>query len=432
MNRRGEWIVPYYNGHPWFEKPILTYWFVKPSLMLFGDTWGPRLPSVLATLGTLGVVAWFCRRRLSDDAAKLAVLILSGSLLFVAVGRMLLTDPFLVLSLTTAFTTFYESLVGDRRWRLVTAAALGFSVLAKGPVGLLMFAVLAGWTYWREPGLRPAFRGHWALGTLILASVVSLWYVPVYLNMKESFVEEFLIRQNIGRFSGGDLAHNFGGVFFFVPVLLLGMLPWSLWLFKAWPRRGEPVQRYLASWAVIVFVLFSVSGSKLVHYILPAVPPLAMLVAPPILERLAWRRVALALPVVMFLLVNIGFWTWYHGLLAGSANQAEAHDLARQARSLSGGVAIYQMSRRDKALGTGELKVQETSLPSLLMYMDRVALQTDEMNDILELQTPVTIITRWNRIGETELEMARARNHRLVPLHEGKPGGYSMYRLEGE
>ena len=99
MNRRGEWITPYFNGHPWFEKPILTYWVAKPFLWLFGDTVGPRLPSVLATAATIGVVIWFARRHLSDLAAAGAALILSTSLLFVALGRMLMTDPLLDLAL---------------------------------------------------------------------------------------------------------------------------------------------------------------------------------------------------------------------------------------------------------------------------------------------------------------------------------------------
>ena len=59
MNRRGEWLIPFYNGSPWFEKPILLYWLAKPSLMLFGEVVGPRLPSVVCSLGTLAVVAWF-------------------------------------------------------------------------------------------------------------------------------------------------------------------------------------------------------------------------------------------------------------------------------------------------------------------------------------------------------------------------------------
>src|SRR5580693_6722422 len=64
MNRRGEWITPYFNGHPWFEKPVLLYWVAKPCLALFGGEFGIRLPSILASLATYAIIAWFGKRRL--------------------------------------------------------------------------------------------------------------------------------------------------------------------------------------------------------------------------------------------------------------------------------------------------------------------------------------------------------------------------------
>ena len=90
MNRRGEWITPYYNGHPWFEKPILLYWVAKPFMMAFGDVVGPRLPSVLATIGTYGLVAWFVRRRWNDETARWC-LRCRLLLLIVGLGRMMMT-----------------------------------------------------------------------------------------------------------------------------------------------------------------------------------------------------------------------------------------------------------------------------------------------------------------------------------------------------
>lgn len=93
MNRRGEWITPYYNGTPWFEKPILIYWLAKPCIALFGEMIGPRLPSVLCAVGAYAVIAWFGRKRLGDSAAQISVLALGSSLLMVGVSRMMLTDP---------------------------------------------------------------------------------------------------------------------------------------------------------------------------------------------------------------------------------------------------------------------------------------------------------------------------------------------------
>ncbi len=118
------------------------------------------------------------------------------------------------------------------------------------------------------------------------------------------FVQKFLIEQNVGRFTGGDAAHTIGGfrgfligLAMYLGVLLLGMMPWSLFIFRYWPRitaesaRDESAEatlnRYLASWAAIIFVFFAISSAKLPHYILPMVPPLAILIASSVLRSKA-------------------------------------------------------------------------------------------------------------------------------------------------
>jgi 4-amino-4-deoxy-L-arabinose transferase-like glycosyltransferase len=461
MNRRGEWVTPYFNGKPWFEKPILLYWLAKPTVAWFGEMVGPRLPSVLATLGTYALVAAFCRRRLrapsssaepglspeaktlpadeegvggGERTAKLAVLILASSLLVLALGRMMMTDAPLLLALTGAFLTFWESLVGDRRWRLATAALLGVGVLAKGPVACLLFVPVAGWTYWREPELRPRFRGHWLAGVAILLAVVATWYVPAYLANGQTFVQKFLIEQNVGRFTGGDAAHTLGvsSLPAYIPIVLAGMIPWSFWIWAAWPRRAKdlgaetaPLRRYLATWAAVVFLFFSLSGAKLPHYVLPVFPPLAILVAYHLRDRRWAIPTAGILCGVMALVANTVFGLWY-----GLSGQREAHTLARYVRAQGGDVAVYQMSRRQRDRGTGRPKLQETSLPSLLLYLDRTTVDTDRLDDLVRHPGPLWIITRSDRI-QTQDFVAAAKASRHLERIMGAPGGenYVLYRL---
>jgi 4-amino-4-deoxy-L-arabinose transferase-like glycosyltransferase len=443
MNRRGEWITPFYNGKPWFEKPILTYWLAKPCLALFGDMIGPRLPSILCTVATYGVVAWFARKRFGEAAAQIAVLILASSLLVVGAGRMMLTDPPLLLCLTAAMLTFWESLVESPRWRLATAALIGFGVLAKGPVAAILFALVAGWTYWREPALRPKFRGQWAAGTAILIAVVVAWYKPAYDANGRLFVDKFLIEQNIGRFTGGDQAHTLGlaSLPLYIPILLIGMAPWSAWLWTAWPRRpeaaapdspiaredlGDAGRRYLAAWAAVVFVFFSISGAKLPHYILPVFPPLAILLGIRLQERPWALRLGAAMSVVMCLVANLGFQFWYD-----RSGQREAHALIRYVRNAGGDVALYQLSRRKRDRGTGKPTLQETSLPSLLMYLDKNALDTDKFEEILAHPGPILIFTRKGRIDIPTDSVTAARAHRrleiVTPTHPLE--NYALYRL---
>jgi len=440
MNRRGEWITPYYNGHPWFEKPILTYWVTKPFLWVFGDQVGPRLPSVLATAATFAVIIWFAKRRMTEWTAAKAVLILATSILFVALGRMLMTDPLLNLAITAGFLTFWESLVGDYRWRWVTAACLGLGVLAKGPVAILLFVPLAVWTFWREPELRPSFRKGWIIGTLILAGVIATWYVPAYLANREQFVQQFLIEQNLKRFTGGDAAHTLGGfasLIFFIPILLLGMAPWSFLLWNAWPRSQSPevdaelqtpnsklqtaLPRYLAAWAAIVFLFFSLSGAKLPHYILPCFVPIALLVG----DHLQGRNLKPYFigAAVMAILANAGFILWYR--LSG---QQEAHALTRELEVMAApddAIILYQLPRRQKSLGTGKPKIQETSLPSLLLYLNRTADDAENLNAGVRSRHRFWVFTRASRSLPQPLGWIVTR----VPT-KTEQRDYALYRLE--
>lgn len=392
MNRRGEWITPYYNGAPWFEKPIFTYWAGKPFIAIFGTQWGARLPSILATALTLGVLFWFVRRRLNLTVFNWTGLILGSSLLYVALGRMLMTDPWLNLALVTAFLTFYESIVGDVRWRWASAAALGVGVLAKGPVADILFFTVLGVVAWRLPELRSKLRGGWLVGLLIHLAVVATWYMPAYLVNGQTFVQKFLIEQNLQRFLGGDAAHTWKNplsYLTYVGVILLGMLPWSGWIYKAWPRKqADPLRVFLAAWAGVVFVFFTVSGAKLPHYVLPCFVPLAILVAIEFEARKADLRWGLLGVGIMTIVANAGFIAWY-----GESRQNEAHELIRIARVRGGEVTLFQLSRRQKELGTGSVKIQETSLPSLIMELGKPAKEAEDAAQV----SKGLVFTRTNR-----------------------------------
>jgi 4-amino-4-deoxy-L-arabinose transferase-like glycosyltransferase len=442
MNRRGEWVTPFYNGRPWFEKPILLYWLGKPLLAVFGENIGPRLPSILATVATYGLVAAFARKHLSERTAQLGVLILGGSLLVVGSGRMMLTDPLLVLCLTAAFLWFWESLDGGgSRYRALTGLALGFGVLAKGPVALILFGLVCGWLYWRNPAVRPGFRGGWAGFWVLLILGVASWYVPAYLANGQRFVQDFLIAQNIGRFLGGDPAHTLEGpvsLLIYVGVLLLGMLPWSLFVPGALLKtarerkvasaddRSVALLGYLATWATVVFLFFTASGAKLPHYILPLCPPLAMLIAHR-LKRPWTPAFAMAWCVIVAAVAHFGFLFWY-----GESGHAELHQATRYIRVHANDeeVAVYQMTRRQADRGTGSTQIQETSQPSVLLYLNRTVTDTDALAEILALPTPAWILTRSNRIGPEEFLEAQLAGKRLEEVHGTLPRRhFRVFRL---
>jgi 4-amino-4-deoxy-L-arabinose transferase-like glycosyltransferase len=436
MNRRGEWIVPFYNGVPWWEKPILLYWLAKPTVALFGPDFGARLPSVLCGIGAYAFIFWWAKRRLSLAAAQLSVFILASSLLWIALSRMMMTDVPLTFAFNAACLLFWESLVGDKRWRIATAALLGIGVLAKGPVAVLLFIPIAAWTFWRERPLRKEFKGYWLLGFVAFLLVISTWYLPAYLQHRDTFVQRFLIEQNLNRFTGGDAAHTIGGIanlFFFIPIVLLGMMPWSLKIFSAWPKKGDDaLTRYLALCAAVPFVFFTISGAKLVHYVLPCFVPLALLVA----DRLAfswssdgkslkpekWRVIFVSLPILA-VLANVGFIAWYR-----ASGHAEVHELARKIPK-DAYVAVYQMPRRQKDLGTGKPKLQETSHPSLPFILNRVVLEAEKPGELAKAPMPLYVLTRTGRFSLNDLASLRKSGLSVVQLSAPRYQNYQLYRF---
>ena len=474
MNRRGEWITPFYNGKPWFEKPILLYWIAKPTLAFFGGEFGIRLPSIIACLVTYGLIAWFGKRRLGPNTGIVAALVLATSLFFVAVGRMVLVDPILIACLTGAFLTFWESLVGDRRWRLASAALLGLAVLAKGPVACVLFVVVLAYTYWRERELRAAFGGLavWLLGTAIFAAVVAAWYVPAYLANHQVFIDEFLIKQNLQRFKGGDEAHAVPmpvGLIYYIPVVLIGMIPWSLFIPRAWPKRNvagpeEPVRRYLATWALVVFAFFTLSGTKLPHYVLPCFPPLALLLGQDLATRwggFSTRRTMIfsAGAVGLCVLITVGFRAYYRAtqvngpLIAGEVLDGLHTDEGRSARVGPEKLALFRLSRQAAGMyptlpdpvlfGRLPIRINQTSAPSLLFYLSSEyegssqrlfltppSLETDDLGSLAASMGTVWVITRPGRFTASEQDrLARAG----FSVHEFNPYQdplFTLFRLD--
>jgi 4-amino-4-deoxy-L-arabinose transferase-like glycosyltransferase len=436
MNRRGEWITPYYHGKPWFEKPILTYWLAKPSVLAFGEAVGPRLPSVLCAVALYCLCAIFIRKRVSSQAAQWSVLILSTSLLFVGLSRMLMTDVPLTLAVTGAFLTFYQSLVGNRNWRLATAFFLGVSVLAKGPVALPLFVVLAIWTYASEKELRPSFKGLWLYGTLILAGTVGLWYLPAYIVNGQVFIQKFLVEQNLQRFGGGDEAHKvplFLWPFYYPVVLFVGMFPWSIGLVKPWSsslkKDSTPLQRYLGRWAFIVLIFFTISGTKLPHYILPAIPPLAMLAGISWAERRPFSlKLAAASAIALCVAMNAALLLWYK-----RSGGQEVHGLAREVNArapVNTLVISYELARQ--ANSKSKLSMNETDSPSLGFYLDLKKVDWQESGSFRTLEGQMKqrsgqvsyILTRPSRLSEGELKTLQKAGYQL-----NRVGGEEQYVL---
>jgi len=311
MVASGDWTTPRLNDIKYFEKPALQYWATAAAYTLFGEhQWTARLWSALT--GLLGVLmVYFTGRRLfSATAGWNAALVLGSSLLYVLIGHVNTLDMGVSFLLSAAVCAFClaQSEPADirkrRRWMLAAWAALALAVLSKGLIGLVLPGAALVIYILVERDWRLADRLHLVSGLSLFFLITVPWFVAVSLANPE-FARFFFIHEHFERFL--TKAHGrYQPPYYFIPVLLAGMLPWTITLVdalaRAWkrqPERNFQVQRFLLLWAAVVLVFFSASSSKLVSYILPMFPALALLIGarlPQLSARaLAWQTLPAAL-----------------------------------------------------------------------------------------------------------------------------------------
>jgi 4-amino-4-deoxy-L-arabinose transferase-like glycosyltransferase len=287
MLQRGEWVVPYLQGEPYLDKPPLFYWLVMLSYRAFGcHDWAARLVPALAVHGCVLLTYLLGRRRLGERAAFWGAGVLAVAPAFAGMGRLLLLDGLLTFWLTLALLSLFEALHGQRLrwgWWLLSAAACGLAVLTKGPVALVLLAPPA-WAYRRLTGSPWRVGRRAVVAFLAVALAVALpWYAAVCARLP-AFAGYFLWHHNVVRFL--QPFDHIQPVWFYVPVVLFGLLPATLLLppflrflasgDEATARRRPPELGFLllaGGWCV---AFFSASGSKLPTYVLPAFPPLAL------------------------------------------------------------------------------------------------------------------------------------------------------------
>jgi len=287
MLAEGRLLVPVLHGQPYYDKPPLLYWLVMGSYRLCGvHDWAARLVPCLAAFLTVLVTYVWGRPLLGNRAAFLGALVLCLSSRFVYLGRMLSMDSLLCLWVVSALAAAHLALRGSRLgygWWLSSAVCCGLGLLTKGPVALILVGVPI-FAYSMLDGRTPRLRIRaWLVYLAVALGLAMPWYAGVA-AVDPEFVDYFFWRHNILRYVA-PFDHK-EPVWFFVPSLLLGMLPWTLLLpalFKFLLRRSaraasrRPAALGLPLLAGLwCFLFYSLSGCKRPGYILPVMPPLAL------------------------------------------------------------------------------------------------------------------------------------------------------------
>ncbi|MBK8570791.1 MAG: glycosyltransferase family 39 protein [Nitrosomonadales bacterium] len=321
MVASGDWVTPRLNGLKYFEKPPLQYWATAATYTLLGEHhWTSRLwPALTGFAGLL--LVWFAGVRLfGREAGQYAALILGSNLLYAVIGHINTLDMGVTFFLTLGIVGLLLGQQAEadthtrRNWLYCAWIALGLAVLSKGLIGLVLPAAALVIYSILQRDLTPWKRLNLVAGLLLFLLVTAPWFILV-MKANPEFFQRFFIYEHYTRFSTKDLG-RYQPWYYFIPILLAGMLPWTILMFDTLRRTWKNTtyigtafnpERFLLIWVVFIYVFFSVSGSKLPSYLLPMFPALALLMGKRLAEirerTLLWQLA----PILLVPLATLGF-----------------------------------------------------------------------------------------------------------------------------
>jgi 4-amino-4-deoxy-L-arabinose transferase-like glycosyltransferase len=296
MLARGDFVTPHLNGVLYFEKPPLYYWLNAAALRLTGD---PDLACRLfgALFGLAGVgLAWRLGKSMGGPRVALtAGVVLGSSPLWVALSRANIIDMTLTFFLSATLTCFWlaqereRGAPGERALWYGVFACAALATLTKGLIGFVIPGAVIFFYLLFTRRWRLLARVPWIGGTALFLAVALPWHV-LAARRNPDFLQFYFVHEHFQRYATSE-AKRQAPFWFFAAILAVGLIPWSgvlpaaarLFRRGTGQLRDRPRDRagliFLACWAGVVFLFFSASQSKLVPYILPAIPPLAVLIA---------------------------------------------------------------------------------------------------------------------------------------------------------
>jgi len=294
MVERADWLVPYYRGEPFYDKPPLTYWLLAASFEAFGPSlFAGRLVAALLALLTL-LATYLATKRLvaRDDegressagrtAAFFATAILATSYAFVSFARLTMSDMLLTLLTLLAGVLYLRSENESKpRLLLICGAILGLGFLTKGPIAWVYFGALLAGVALMERRLPRIFSPAGLLGTALAVGIGLSWFFLVYLREGIEPLKWFFLRENLQRFVAPTYDADQPFWYYFLIYAVEG-LPWSILAVPAaifaFQKTSPRLLRILLVWSLLMLVPLSLSRGKIDYYLLPLLPPLSIVI----------------------------------------------------------------------------------------------------------------------------------------------------------
>ncbi|MDJ0556324.1 MAG: glycosyltransferase family 39 protein [Microcoleaceae cyanobacterium MO_207.B10] len=345
MAETGDWVTPYFNGETRFDKPPLIYWLMAIAYHIIGvNEWAVRLPSAISatalmcfgfyTLYKYGHYHLGDRISIPNQKSLMIQLLIAwigGAMIAlnpetIAWGRIGVSDMLLTGCMCSALLAFFIGYASEsannqitklnhiqpeknstipkpknlsqsrkstkfNRWYLAFYVLISFAILAKGPIGIVLPALIIGsfllyvgnfFQVWQEIKI---FRG-----SLIIFTITLPWYLLITLAHGKDYIDTFFGYHNLERFTSVVNHHEAPWYFYFL-VILIGFAPWSIylpiaitktrfWQLRYWRRkpRSQQLGLFAFFWFICILIFFSISATKLPSYVLPLMPAAAILV----------------------------------------------------------------------------------------------------------------------------------------------------------
>lgn len=417
------WLTPYWNHQPFFEKPPLLYWAQMVDFRLFGMTeFAARLPSALAGLGTVLLVYAMTRRMAGRTAGVFAGLVLLTTRYFYHWSREGTTDALLCFCIYLTVYGYVRLREGDGRWFYLMCAGLGLGILAKGPAALVApMAIGLDWGFRREKKLVTA-RQFW-VGMGVLAVVAAPWHVWMVAHFGWHYLHAYLGYQIVAR-ADRPLEGNSAGVLYYFTVIWQGSLPWCVlgvmalgrWL---WKREWE----YALPWALmgVTLGLYTVVQTKLMWYVLPVYPAMAMEVGRLLaVWHRRWRVTGYVAAVAVTGLIGYAMWRRVQWPGERIPSEERAMALVAKDRADAGPLMVVGMPGPEPAL----------DIETVLFYSGRDVVWQQLPDDLAKLESAVKEYGQVDVVMEkgTAAELAR----RMVVREVAESGSTELARVSGK
>lgn len=289
MVESGNYITPMLNYVKYFEKPALLYWMNAVSFKALGqNAFAARFPCALTALAGIACTALFSAYLFGRRVGAISAVIIGTSLLYYAIGTINITDMPLSFFITLALASFYVAHTkGDKRWYLLSYAAMAFGTLTKGLAGFILPGAVVFWYAVCTRKWRLILDVLYLPGILLFFAIAAPWYYLVC-RANPDFFHFFFIQEHFLRYAT-KMHHRYAPFWFYLPLVPVAVMPWTAFLIALLSKKGsvrapssQPMKDaniFLLTWFGVILLFFSFSSSKLIPYIVPCLPPLAILMA---------------------------------------------------------------------------------------------------------------------------------------------------------